>query len=137
MRNKIFHEKLNVGVYKMKSNYFLVLVENFVLVAKLLFDIDLQKYRINMILRYENSNELYYGNFKEYKYNINDDIRLLDGGVLFAKTENSFRILDDNFDSETFKLLNKTPMLNNLNFKILENIRKFSLKNSPANFIRV
>lgn len=101
------------------------MIDNFVLVACLRFDIALQSYSIVIIKRYKNANELFYGTFDHYNYKMDDDLRVLNNGILFTKTRNAFHILDDNFDKRNFIFLNQTRMLNNMNFKILNYLSIF------------
>lgn len=130
-------EDVDCGVVSITPTNFLILLQDFALIASLFFDESSQGFKIQLLRKTEHSSELYYGRFSNYKYSAGDNIKILKMGIVLTSNSESFHVLDDNFDNLLFKNLGEdSTLVNNLRFKILE-LQKQELEYHPLHLMKL
>lgn len=124
-KNPYKFKNTDLGVFHLKSSFFLLLIDKYALICIIDFSLDTQSFVIKILRKEEQGNALYLGKFENYSYAQGDVVKILKNGTLIACNKRAFHILDDNYDVNMFKKINEnTAIFNNLNFKLLEIMSK-------------
>jgi len=111
-----------MGIFKVRKNYFVVLIKNFAFVVKLIYDKRLQKFAVSLIR--SDDTQIFSANLQNYEYNLLDDVRILDDGQIFVKSNQGFFSLDECFEDTKLRKLGDGQIVGNLTFRILTDICK-------------
>lgn len=111
-----------MGIFKVRKNYFVVLIKNFAFVVKLIYEKRLQKFTVSLIR--QDDTQIYSASLQNYEFNLKDDVRILDEGQIFVKSERGFFSLDECFEDANLRKLGDSQIIGNLTFRILIDLCK-------------